>query len=233
MTDKQTILRCRALLVLLAAGTSQWLLWHTGARAVARAADTVSGPVRRSDTSQTAQLVADVAMGLVLVAGTWLVVATVVTVLAETATPSVRRWCPQLAPHTWRRLVINLLGTGMLAMPVVVTGNANALDGRSLSGDRGPGPEGTSLSVLDGLPYPDRPTTSTAGPFEPPPPARPRVVVRHGDSLWSLAAAADPGASDAQVARRWPHWYAINAEAIGPDPDLLIPGTSLKPPRHP
>jgi hypothetical protein len=32
------------------------------------------------------------------------------------------------------------------------------------------------------------------------------------------------------VARTWPRWYAANRDAIGPDPDLLRPGTVLHPP---
>jgi len=57
------------------------------------------------------------------------------------------------------------------------------------------------------------------------------VVVRAGDSLWSIAArhlGAD--ASDAEVAAAWPHWYARNADVIGPDPSLILPGQTLRAP---
>jgi hypothetical protein len=55
-----------------------------------------------------------------------------------------------------------------------------------------------------------------------------RVVVHLGDSLWSIAAAhLAPHATDAQIARAWPTWYAANRAAIGPDPGLLRPGTTL------
>lgn len=57
------------------------------------------------------------------------------------------------------------------------------------------------------------------------------VVVRRGDSLWSIAAAhLGPGAGDTEVAEAWPRWYAANAELIGPDPHSLLPGTRLAPP---
>lgn len=60
------------------------------------------------------------------------------------------------------------------------------------------------------------------------PDERVEVVVRRGDTLWSLAARhLGPGASDAEVARAWPQWYAANREAIGADPDLLLPGQVL------
>jgi hypothetical protein len=61
------------------------------------------------------------------------------------------------------------------------------------------------------------------------------VVVRPGDSLWALAEAslrssgtADP--TDRQVAQAWPLWWAANREVVGDDPDLLLPGTVLRPP---
>ncbi len=57
------------------------------------------------------------------------------------------------------------------------------------------------------------------------------VVVRLGDTLWDVAARhLGPGAGDLDVARAWPRWYATNRDIIGPDPDLLLPGTRLTPP---
>jgi len=60
------------------------------------------------------------------------------------------------------------------------------------------------------------------------------VVVREGDSLWSIAAAElGPGASAAAIAERWPQWYAANAPVIGSDPDLIQPGQVLHAPADP
>ncbi|MGB8651260.1 MAG: LysM domain-containing protein, partial [Mycobacteriales bacterium] len=60
------------------------------------------------------------------------------------------------------------------------------------------------------------------------------VRVRPGDSLWSLAAAAlGPTASDPQIARSWPRWWAANRAVIGTDPDLIQVGTQLIPPPSP
>ena len=57
------------------------------------------------------------------------------------------------------------------------------------------------------------------------------VVVRRGDCLWDLVhRSLGPAASDADIARAWPRWWAHNRTAIGDDPDLLLPGTVLTPP---
>ncbi|MBO9705650.1 MAG: hypothetical protein J7474_09090, partial [Arthrobacter sp.] len=60
-------------------------------------------------------------------------------------------------------------------------------------------------------------------------PSAPREVeVRSGDSLWILAA-RELGleATDVEIARYWPRWYAANRDVIGGDPNRLLPGTVL------
>lgn len=57
------------------------------------------------------------------------------------------------------------------------------------------------------------------------------VVVRRGDSLWSITARhLGPDATDAEIAVEWPRWYAANRDAVGGDPDVILPGTVLRPP---
>ncbi|WP_426003326.1 LysM peptidoglycan-binding domain-containing protein [Paenarthrobacter sp. NyZ202] len=57
------------------------------------------------------------------------------------------------------------------------------------------------------------------------------VVVREGDSLWTLASAhLGPLATDAEVALHWPKWFAANRSIIGDDPTKLLPGQVLQPP---
>ncbi|MET3903763.1 hypothetical protein [Paenarthrobacter sp. 4246] len=57
------------------------------------------------------------------------------------------------------------------------------------------------------------------------------VVVKAGDSLWSLAASRlGPFATDVEVALMWPKWYAANLTVIGGDPSVLTPGQVLRPP---
>src|SRR5699024_7571554 len=55
--------------------------------------------------------------------------------------------------------------------------------------------------------------------------------VRPGDTLWDIAAAHLPhDATAADIAAAWPRWYRSNQSAIGPDPDVILPGTTLHPP---
>ncbi|MCU1601276.1 MAG: Peptidoglycan-binding lysin domain protein, partial [Frankiales bacterium] len=58
------------------------------------------------------------------------------------------------------------------------------------------------------------------------------VVVRAGDSLWSLAAEdLGPHASSSRVAQEWPRWWAANRSVVGDRPDLIHPGDRLSAPR--
>lgn len=57
------------------------------------------------------------------------------------------------------------------------------------------------------------------------------VVVRRGDTLWSIAARQlGPDASEAEVAAAWPRWFSANRHVVGSDPDLLLPGQVLRAP---
>lgn len=57
------------------------------------------------------------------------------------------------------------------------------------------------------------------------------VVVRAGDTLWDVAARhLGPDADPSEIAAAWPRWHEANRAAIGPDPDLILPGTELVPP---
>jgi nucleoid-associated protein YgaU len=72
------------------------------------------------------------------------------------------------------------------------------------------------------------------GPRRPPTaddPVRHHVVVRRGDTLWSIAARhLGSGATDAEIAQEWPRWYRINRHLIGADPHRLLPGERLRSP---
>ena len=90
--------------------------------------------------------------------------------------------------------------------------------------------------MLAGLPLPDRPT----GPPQRTGPApllrehaAREVRVAPGDTLWDVAARDLPGATAAAVDRHWRLIWRVNRAAIGPDPDLIRPGTHLRlPPRE-
>ncbi len=57
------------------------------------------------------------------------------------------------------------------------------------------------------------------------------VVVRRGDTLWSLAAASlGPSATAADISTTVRECHRLNAVVIGPDPDLILPGQLLRVP---
>jgi hypothetical protein len=57
------------------------------------------------------------------------------------------------------------------------------------------------------------------------------VVVRGGDSLWSIAAShLPPDSSDEDIDSAWRAWYFVNEQVIGENPDLIQPGQLLLPP---
>ena len=57
------------------------------------------------------------------------------------------------------------------------------------------------------------------------------VIVRTGDSLWSIAAAhLPPSSGAADIVTAWHAWWQVNRQVIGSDPDLIHPGQRLRPP---
>lgn len=95
------------------------------------------------------------------------------------------------------------------------------------------GPADTTTGTsLDGLRLPDRPSTpalteSRLAASEPLAP----IVVRPGDSLWSMAARGLGGdATISQINTATHQWYAANRAQIGSNPNLIFPGQELVPP---
>jgi nucleoid-associated protein YgaU len=128
---------------------------------------------------------------------------------AEAVRDLAERRCPPLI----RRLVSVALGAALAA------------------GTAGPAlAEPPHPARLTGLAVPDR-TTGAVVPASAPRPAAPppaTVLVRPGDSLWSIAADRLPGsAGDAAVTRAWHRLHRANLARIGDDPDLIHPGTRL------
>jgi nucleoid-associated protein YgaU len=121
----------------------------------------------------------------------------------------------------------------------VRTLTAVALGVTALHGPAGAEPSGeravpsASAGVLAGLPLPDRavaiaaraPAAARTGPVAS------TVRVRAGDSLWSIAAAMlPPETSPNDVSAAWQRIAAANTDVLGPDPDLIFPGTTLQVP---
>ena len=130
-----------------------------------------------------------------------------------------------LGDETRLRLVSRLGTEGPLSVARLTAGTSVV---GSAVADTGPASPPTS--ALAGLPLPDR--TVGAGPATPAPRAavlsRPRVVVvRPGDSLWTIAAhLLGPGADDTEVTAAWHRLHAANRSRVG-DPDLIHPGQRL------
>ena len=79
------------------------------------------------------------------------------------------------------------------------------------------------------------PPTGERVPDWPPAPAAGEHVVVRGDCLWDIAERrliADVGRAPSvgEVATAVHAWWQANADVIGPDPDLLLPGQVLRPP---
>ena len=158
----------------------------------------------------------------------WLALGAVaVAVQASTRTSAPCRRNLPWVPGVLRVLVPAALGVAVSTAPV---GAAPV---------PGPGPASTSYATT-GLPLPDRPATThdrrRSTTHDPGRPGgvrgqRPRtVVVRAGDSLWSIAADLLPGsAGDAVVDATWRRLARANAARV-PDPHLILPGTRLRVP---
>ncbi|TCO26660.1 hypothetical protein EV652_107553 [Kribbella steppae] len=88
------------------------------------------------------------------------------------------------------------------------------------SATRGEVPGGARVRVG----VPDRPTAGAATRYTDVRSGQPvrvpaRVVVKPGDTLWSIAAKdLGPNATAEDIAARWPAWYAANRQLIGPGP---------------
>jgi hypothetical protein len=172
------------------------------------------------------RLVVCTAAGLAWVALGLLAISTMITL----ALVPVRRVVAPLpaverlgGPLWWRRAVLAACGLS-LAAPVAAHA---APQGHGPSHECAVAcPGHPSASVLSGLPLPDLPDTARAMP----PHASIRIV-RPGDSLWIIARdTLGPAPSDADVSRAVGLLYAANRRVIGPDPDLIFPGTELSQP---
>jgi len=125
-------------------------------------------------------------------------------------------------PRRLRALV--LLACGL----VVVSGGAvSAADG----GHGGP-PD--PREVLAGLPPPERVLSGLRQDPAGPEPADRVHVVRAGDTLWDIAAAAlSEPADDQRITAHWHRIHRLNRAVVGADPDLIHPGQRLRMPTTP
>lgn len=129
--------------------------------------------------------------------------------------------------------------TPRLLRRALFAGAAGALAVGPAHAERAVAPDLQAEHVVSGLRLPDRPTAAPASVVmsaedvdtRAPDPAPSSIVVRPGDTLWSIAARALPAdASDARIARECARWHAANRTVIGADPDLILPSQQLKSP---
>ena len=140
----------------------------------------------------------------------------------------------RVLPAAVYRLVAGAAGLGVLLSPVAAGASAPGAPAATSA----PAPAWPSDSPLPAPAWPATPAPALphATPAPPvrapaPAPAPATVVVRPGDSLWSIAAAHLPrAAGPPQVAREWPRWFAANRPVLGADPDLIRPGQVLHAP---
>lgn len=177
-------------------------------------------------------LVAVCAMALLVSAAHLWLVTTATTV------GLVRGRAPGAGGGLTRRLVLVACGAAVVA----------GVSGPAVAG------QGGGADRLAGLPLPDRATAGSAATLTTPPATTPptavparaahhapaqaddrtadrtddRVMVRGGDSLWSIAASRLPrSAGPGDVDRAWREVYAANRAEVGPDPGLIRPGQRL------
>lgn len=193
-----------------------WLTVSTGAAALVATTGPAVGLLRR-DATFADLLVGGCALAAIASAGLLWLATTEVAWQQLRAPGATRR--PGRPVGAVRSLLLAACGVAAVAGPATAK-----------AGGDGPAPS------LDGLPLPDRATGSPADSTGPVPNDRATVVqVRPGDSLWAIAARTlGPDASPADISSYWHRVHALNAAAIGADPDLLHPGRQLRlPPTTP
>ena len=145
-----------------------------------------------------------------------------------------------LVPAGARRAAALAIGVGLTAAaPLAVPAGPPTVALSTAAGDQ----NAAAAPVLVDWPgpttgAPDRQTADAPAPVPDWPADAPsgRVVLR-GDCLWDIARAhlagehPDRPVPDADVATAVQAWWQANAAVIGPDPDLLLPGQVLRPPR--
>jgi nucleoid-associated protein YgaU len=163
---------------------------------------------------------------------------------AASALPGIAGGAARLAlqvalPAGARRSAALLLGLG-LGITAPLAGAAFPMLATSASASAPPAEVAdwpTAAPVAAPVPDWPAPAGSPAQAESRPPAPGDRAVVR-GDCLWHIAADSLLGQlgrlpSDGEIAAAVDAWWRANADVIGPDPDLLLPGQVLRAPGPP
>ena len=166
---------------------------------------------------------------------------------------ALHRWGAPIMRRTAAGALVAAVATGAPAMAAQAPGASDDLGWAPTASapapaESSPSPAGGASPGADPTaPQPDpaagAPSGETSAAETPSAPATTHRVSA-GESLWSITqelldagaagAPTDPSSggpsAQARVARAWPILYAANAESIGADPDLILPGTVLSVP---
>lgn len=181
------------------------------------------------------ELLVSLAAAALACSGGWLAAVTVAAVV-EVVTGASSAALSAISPPVVRRVVLVCCGLvvgGTGLAPAAAAAPRGEADQMSR-----PTSSAAAASALAGLPLPDRVPGASVGQVvddgrDVPPPTSPVADgsthrVRPGDSLWSIAEGLLPGAGVNQLDAAWRRIYAANRLTVGPDPDLLMPGTTLR-----
>jgi nucleoid-associated protein YgaU len=195
---------------------------------------------RLVDTAGPEDLLLTGVAAMAWLAWTWGALGLVLTALSALpglAGAAARVLLRRVLPASARRAAALALGVGLVTAPALTActtpppgpGVVLAADVRTTSVPDWPAPPDRSAPPVSGSPAP-----GAAVPDWPAPAPGDHVVLR-GECLWSIAeedlrarTGLDPGPAD--VAAAVQRWWTTNADVIGDDPDLLLPGQVLRPP---
>ena len=171
----------------------------------------------------------------------------------RTALRALHRWGAPIMRRTAAGALVAAVAAGAPAMAAQAPGASDDLGWAPTASapapaESSPSPAGGASPGADPTaPQPDpaagAPSGETSAAETPSAPATTHRVSA-GESLWSITeelldaeaagAPTDPSSggppAQARIARAWPILYAANAESIGADPDLILPGTALSVP---
>ena len=147
----------------------------------------------------------------------------------------------RIAPAAARKVVAVVLGTTLTA--ALAPGTAVASTGHSAARPASftssqiafnalpdAAPDASFRWVSDATPAADAAPPPSWSPDRPASRA-PKVAVRRGDTLWSIAANhLGPGATRTDIDAEWHRWFAANRKVIGADANHIAPGELLIPP---
>ena len=181
-----------------------------------------------------ADLVAGGCAAAALLAWGWLATGVVACTVTDLRCAPAPGWW---VPRTAGLLVAITLGAGAVH-PGPASGETHPATGTSSS------PRAALAEMLDGLRVPDRtlgaplaaPQSALLGAsLAEPLSARRTWMVRRGDTLWALAERQLPreGREAGAIDQQWRRIYRANRAEVGPDPDLIQPGTPLSLPPVP